>query len=367
MRAFVQIAAIGVVASSLFGSISIGAQRGGGERSGPAQPPLFLPDDEYLRWPLPASEQAYAGLSGRRIKSYIEEITAISRQSRADGHQYWGRITGTPYDKMTTDWIAAQFRRVQVLRSGAGTHEAGLLLRARQRGIGDVERRLRVIQLALGRDALPVQILDALQLGCSPIARRASLIDRLIGLSNFLRARAGPQLAEVRLRGAKAYARLPNRVLQVEAGGIQRQPCLPDGVALIRRCSAGGEIRLERLCSGSRERGCGAARLSLLRPAIDERQYLFASHPVALSDVHLDQPPGDDRGDPCCCALGRRQCPGGTHGCFHRPDHRRCHLHRHRLGFRFLRLGGRGAALAAPRESGDESQDNKASVEHFNA
>ena len=112
MRAFIRIAAVGVVASSLFGSISIGAQRGGGERSGPAQPPLFLPDDEYLRWPLPASEQAYAGLSGRRIKSYIEEITAISRQSRADGHQYWGRITGTPYDKMTTDWIAAQFRRV---------------------------------------------------------------------------------------------------------------------------------------------------------------------------------------------------------------------------------------------------------------
>src|SRR5947209_2071767 len=112
MRAFIRIAAVGVVASSLFGSISIGAQRGGGERSGPAQPPLFLSDDEYLRWPLPASEQAYAALSGRRIKSYIEEITAISRKSRDDGQQYWGRITGTPYDKMTTDWIAAQFRRV---------------------------------------------------------------------------------------------------------------------------------------------------------------------------------------------------------------------------------------------------------------
>ncbi|HJZ74955.1 MAG TPA: hypothetical protein VKE51_24640, partial [Vicinamibacterales bacterium] len=88
------------------------AQPGGGERSGPAQPPLWLPDDEYLRWPLPPSEQAYAALSGRRIKGYINEITAISRKSRDDGNQYWGRITGTPYDKMTTDWIAAQFRRV---------------------------------------------------------------------------------------------------------------------------------------------------------------------------------------------------------------------------------------------------------------
>src|SRR5262245_32094992 len=88
------------------------AQQGGGERSGPAQPPLWLPDDQYLRWPLPPGEQAYAALDAHRIKGYIDEITAISRKSRDDGNQYWGRITGTPYDKMTTDWIAAQFRRV---------------------------------------------------------------------------------------------------------------------------------------------------------------------------------------------------------------------------------------------------------------
>ena len=84
----------------------------GQDRSGPAQPPLWLPDDEYLRWPLPPSEQAYASLSGRRIKGYIDEITAISRKSRDDGNQYWGRITGTPYDRMTAEWIAAQFRRI---------------------------------------------------------------------------------------------------------------------------------------------------------------------------------------------------------------------------------------------------------------
>src|SRR5438093_8881832 len=88
------------------------AQRGGGERSGPAQPPLWLPDDQYLRLPLPPGEQIYAALDAHRIKGYINEITAISRKSRDDGNQYWGRITGTPYDKMTTDWIAAQFRRV---------------------------------------------------------------------------------------------------------------------------------------------------------------------------------------------------------------------------------------------------------------
>ena len=84
----------------------------GQDRSGPAQPPLWLPDAEYLRWPLPPSEQAYAGLSGKRIKGYIDEITAISRKSRDAGDQYWGRITGTPYDRMTAEWVAAQFRRV---------------------------------------------------------------------------------------------------------------------------------------------------------------------------------------------------------------------------------------------------------------
>src|SRR3989449_4797442 len=112
MRTFVRIAVAGALVAGLLGSVAVRAQQGGGERSGPAQPPLWLPDDEYLRWPLPASEQAYATLSGRRIKGYINEITAISRKSRDDGNQYWGRITGTPYDKMTTDWIAAQFRRV---------------------------------------------------------------------------------------------------------------------------------------------------------------------------------------------------------------------------------------------------------------
>jgi Peptidase family M28 len=117
MRTVAAVAVACVLTGGLVGSIALAQQprqsaQGGGERSGPAQPPLFLPDDEYLRWPLPASEQAYANLSGRRIKAYIQEIVAISRKSRDDGHQYWGRITGTPYDKMTTDWIAAQFRRI---------------------------------------------------------------------------------------------------------------------------------------------------------------------------------------------------------------------------------------------------------------
>ena len=104
----VKTVAAALIAIVACGSLAVRGQ----DRSGPAQPPLWLPDDEYLRWPLPPAEQAYAALSGRRIKGYIDEITAISRKSRDDGNQYWGRITGTPYDRMTAEWVAAQFRRI---------------------------------------------------------------------------------------------------------------------------------------------------------------------------------------------------------------------------------------------------------------
>ena len=103
MRTWLRLTAAVILAAFVLLPTATRAQ----DRSGPAQPPLWLPDNEYLRWPLPPSEQAYAGLSGKRIKGYINEITAISRKSRDAGDQYWGRITGTPYDRMTAEWIAA--------------------------------------------------------------------------------------------------------------------------------------------------------------------------------------------------------------------------------------------------------------------
>ena len=61
---------------------------------------LFLPDDAYLRWPLPPGEEAYADIDGMAMKKQIPEITAISRKSRDDGNQFWGRIAGMPSDRM---------------------------------------------------------------------------------------------------------------------------------------------------------------------------------------------------------------------------------------------------------------------------
>jgi Peptidase family M28 len=73
---------------------------------------LFLPDDAYLHWPLPAGEEAYASVDGMAIKKIIPEITAISRKSRDDGNQFWGRIAGTVYDRMVQDWVEQRFKAI---------------------------------------------------------------------------------------------------------------------------------------------------------------------------------------------------------------------------------------------------------------
>jgi len=75
-------------------------------------PPNWLADDQFLRWPYPPGDVAYADLDGFRIKALVNEVTAISRRSRDDGHQYWGRIAGTEYERITNEWTAAHFRRI---------------------------------------------------------------------------------------------------------------------------------------------------------------------------------------------------------------------------------------------------------------
>jgi len=92
-----------------------GGAGGDGEQPvgrGTFQPTLWWGDEMFPKWPYPAGDAAYADLDGMKMKGYINEITAFSRKSRDDGNQYWGRITGSPYDKMTTDWVEAQFKRI---------------------------------------------------------------------------------------------------------------------------------------------------------------------------------------------------------------------------------------------------------------
>lgn len=96
----------GVLAAALGATIA-----GQAPARAPITPHAYpLDDDHYIRFPLPAAEQAYKRIDGAHLKQYVNEITAISRKSRDDGNQYWGRISGTKYDEMTEVWVEAKFK-----------------------------------------------------------------------------------------------------------------------------------------------------------------------------------------------------------------------------------------------------------------
>jgi hypothetical protein len=73
---------------------------------------LIIDDSEYPDYPLKAGQEAYKDVDGYRIKELIKKFTAISLKSLDDGEQYWGRITGTKYDRMTTELMAEEFSKL---------------------------------------------------------------------------------------------------------------------------------------------------------------------------------------------------------------------------------------------------------------
>jgi hypothetical protein len=77
-------------------------------------PPLVPLEQSWLQWPLAASEQKYAGIDGRHLRAYVDQLASISRRSRDGGEQWWGRIQGMPADKETESWLIDQYRRAGV-------------------------------------------------------------------------------------------------------------------------------------------------------------------------------------------------------------------------------------------------------------
>jgi hypothetical protein len=74
--------------------------------------PLYKLEDAFLEWPLPPSRQAYGAIDGRHIHEYVEDLTAISRRYRDNGHpQFWGRIIGTSADAETAQWLVEKFKK----------------------------------------------------------------------------------------------------------------------------------------------------------------------------------------------------------------------------------------------------------------
>src|SRR5215831_12860545 len=61
----------------------------------------------------PAPPPNYSEIDGKHLKQYVEDLTAISRQYRDNGHsQFWGRIAGTEADRDNAEWLLGKFRKI---------------------------------------------------------------------------------------------------------------------------------------------------------------------------------------------------------------------------------------------------------------
>jgi hypothetical protein len=66
-----------------------------------------------IGWRLDPADQKYAAIEGQHLMQYVNELTAMSRKYRDNGHpQFWGRIIGTEADTENAEWMLAKFRRI---------------------------------------------------------------------------------------------------------------------------------------------------------------------------------------------------------------------------------------------------------------
>jgi hypothetical protein len=71
---------------------------------------LVLPLDAARGGPLGAAD-SYASIDGTHLKSYVEELAAMSRRYRDNGHpQFWGRIIGSEADAENGRWLVARLK-----------------------------------------------------------------------------------------------------------------------------------------------------------------------------------------------------------------------------------------------------------------
>jgi hypothetical protein len=65
-----------------------------------------------LVWPMAAAE-TYSSIDGAHLKRYVEDLAAMSRRYRDNGHpQFWGRIIGTEADAENGRWLIAKLKAI---------------------------------------------------------------------------------------------------------------------------------------------------------------------------------------------------------------------------------------------------------------
>ncbi len=95
---------------------NLAAQQGQGSAAPPRNPtPAHMTqatlDDMFIRFPLPAGEEAYGNIDGKHMHQYVVEQANIARRYRDAGHpKFWGRIIGTSADAEDVDWMIAKFK-----------------------------------------------------------------------------------------------------------------------------------------------------------------------------------------------------------------------------------------------------------------
>ncbi len=118
MRKWVLVLGI-VTATGLLGTFasrSLEAQQQQDPAAPPRHPsPANLPqatlDDMLIAFPLPAGQEAYADIDGKRMLRDVVAQANIARKYRDQGHpKFWGRIIGTSADTEAADWLMAKFK-----------------------------------------------------------------------------------------------------------------------------------------------------------------------------------------------------------------------------------------------------------------
>lgn len=66
-----------------------------------------------MGWRLAPADQPYSSIDGKHLMGYVDELTAMARRYRDNGHsQFWGRIIGTEADTENAEWMLAKFRQL---------------------------------------------------------------------------------------------------------------------------------------------------------------------------------------------------------------------------------------------------------------
>jgi hypothetical protein len=114
------VAPLGLLSACLAVAALTGRAQGAQQAPGPAAPsrhpsPSGMSqstlDDMLIKFPLPAGQEAYADIDGKRMHRYVVEQANIARRYRDQGHsKFWGRIIGTSADVEDVEWMLAKFK-----------------------------------------------------------------------------------------------------------------------------------------------------------------------------------------------------------------------------------------------------------------